>query len=96
MAKSRFQEWWRAQLNDSRNDAGNSPVCPCASCFNGTRDGPANERSRPKREQKSLKTLKVLRNRRCSASDLVPLCSNATWSSRSSLDSDYQIDDAQW
>ncbi|KAI1825396.1 hypothetical protein F4861DRAFT_538080 [Xylaria intraflava] len=58
MSKSGFRKWWHAQLNDeSRNAIRSPPICPCSSCFNGTRSGPANERTRPKRDQtRSLKT----------------------------------------
>ncbi|KAI3323676.1 hypothetical protein HD806DRAFT_70770 [Xylariaceae sp. AK1471] len=86
MPKSGFQKWWRDQLAESSNASSRSPsICPCASCFNGTGHGSSESKISPKRPI-VMKRTKVFGSRESVASDLVPLCSDATWTSRSSVE----------
>ncbi|KAI1753665.1 hypothetical protein F4782DRAFT_495281, partial [Xylaria castorea] len=39
MPSNGLQEWWRAQLDAPRRTSSGPPICPCASCFDGTRHG---------------------------------------------------------
>lgn len=44
MAKSRFQKWWREQVDESRriySHRTSPPMCPCTACFYGSKHGAA-------------------------------------------------------
>ncbi|KAI3340290.1 hypothetical protein F4824DRAFT_452748 [Ustulina deusta] len=87
MPGSGFREWWRAQLDAPRNNAFPGPsICPCASCFNGTGHASAAGRQYPT-PQITSKKFQLLGSRESVASDLVPLRTATTWTSRSSLES---------
>ncbi|KAI0552854.1 hypothetical protein F4679DRAFT_581362 [Xylaria curta] len=86
MPSNGLQEWWRAQLDAPRRTSSGPPICPCASCFDGTGHGSTNEKPKAKPYLTSKK-FNAFASRESVASDMVPLCSDASWTSRSSLES---------
>ncbi|KAI0425505.1 hypothetical protein F5Y09DRAFT_321655 [Xylaria sp. FL1042] len=87
MPGSGIREWWRAQLDAPRIMSSSScpSICPCASCYNGTRRPSATERECPK-ERITTKKWQRFGSRESIASDMVPLCTPTTRTSRSSLE----------
>ncbi|KAI1295799.1 hypothetical protein F5Y03DRAFT_371445 [Xylaria venustula] len=87
MSSSGIREWWRAQLDASPMNRSSSPsICPCVSCFDGTERASATKKKCSK-HQLSSKRLGLLGSQVSVASDMVPLCTPATRTSRSSLES---------
>ncbi|KAI0200596.1 hypothetical protein F4808DRAFT_460704 [Astrocystis sublimbata] len=92
MPRNGFQEWWRAQINEPRRAPSSAPICPCASCFNGTGHGSTNSQrdTRQITQSTPAKRFNAFASRESVASDMVPLRSDASWASRSSLESHWQ------
>ncbi|KAF2966171.1 hypothetical protein GGR58DRAFT_409955 [Xylaria digitata] len=90
MPSTGFQEWWRAQLDAPRNRPAGPPICPCASCFNGTPHTSAKEKKAEPKHQITAKKFAAFGSRESVASDMVPLRSTPTWASRSSLESTFE------
>ncbi|KAI1111225.1 hypothetical protein F5Y14DRAFT_318378 [Nemania sp. NC0429] len=86
MPASGFQGWWRAQIDAPRNRPSGPPLCPCASCFNGTGCGSTSQKGQDLKHQMSSKPPRVLGSRESVASDLIPLCSDAASVGRFSLE----------
>ncbi|KAI1349409.1 hypothetical protein F5Y01DRAFT_289546 [Xylaria sp. FL0043] len=86
MPGSGIREWWREQLDAPRIMTASPSICPCASCYNGTRPASAAARQHPK-QQITAKKFQRFGSRESVASDMVPLCAPTTRTSRSSLES---------
>ncbi|KAI0472342.1 hypothetical protein F4859DRAFT_515194 [Xylaria cf. heliscus] len=93
MPRSGIQEWWRSQLDAPRRTSSSPhlPICPCASCFNGTAHGSTNE-SRYSKHHTAPKKFNGFASRESVASDMVPLCSDAASASCLSLESHSQAE----